>query len=259
LSDSLHEQEPENRFQEADASALLVGSLTVLIVDDRVLVRSAMDQALTSQPQIKRVVMAQNYVEAEKLAAQLPPDIIWLDLHIGHSNSIAEIGRLRKLSAASHIIAIDDEENEQQAFAAIMAGAQGYCSKQDVDPGEIMAMVRQLYGGIFVLRPALLARLMQLLRDAALPLWRSGTESGSRGLVSNTALERLAQLTTREHEILELISQGDRDRDIAKELSISEKTVQKHVQSILSKLGTQNRTEAAYLIHSKGLVRNNSE
>lgn len=156
-------------------------------------------------------------------------------------------------------MAIDDEENDQKAFAAIMAGAQGDCSKQDVDPGEIMAMVRQLYGGIFVLRPGLLARLMQRLRTAAMPLWECENGSGTHPLVREAAFMGLAGLTTREREILTLISQGIRDRDVANELHISKQTVQKHVQSILSKLDTQNRTEAAYLISLRAHISEGQE
>jgi DNA-binding NarL/FixJ family response regulator len=142
-----------------------------------------------------------------------------------------------------------DVEDEQEAFAAIMAGAQGYLSKQDVDMEDIMAIILGTYRGEFVLRPELLTRLMQRLRTAAMPLWGSESGSGNHVLLRKREFNGLAHLTTREREILQLISQGYRDRGIAEGLQISEKTVQKHVQSILSKLGAQNRTEAAYLIH----------
>jgi DNA-binding NarL/FixJ family response regulator len=82
-----------------------------------------------------------------------------------------------------------------------------------------------------------------------MPVWGSERELSTRTLLGNEEFTGLIQLTTREREILQLVSQGYRDRAIAKGLHISEKTVQKHVQSVLSKLGVQNRTEAAYLIH----------
>ena len=104
--------------------------------------------------------------------------------------------------------------------------------------------------GEFVLRPALATHLMQRLRAAAMPLWGSENGSNHRPLLRNADLNRLAQLTAREREILQLISQGYRDRNIAGGLHIAEKTVQKHVQGILSKLGAQNRTEAAYFVHA---------
>ena len=243
------DQESESSFLDNGVSTLLVRSITVLVVDDHALVRAAISQVLTSQTEIKRAVTVRDYAEAEVQVAQLYPDIIWLDMHIARSDSIAEIRRLRKLSLDSRIMALADVEDEQEAFAAIMAGAQGYRSKQDVDPSEVMAMIRMICRGEFVLRPTLLTRLMQRLRDAAMPLWSSENSSGYRTLLRNTDFNGLALLTTREREILQLISQGYRDRDIGQGLHISEKTVQKHVQSILSKLGAQNRTEAAYLIH----------
>jgi DNA-binding NarL/FixJ family response regulator len=223
--------------------------ITVLIVDDHALVSALISQALTSQPEIKHVVTAQSYAEAERQAVIFSPDLIWLDLHIASFKGIAEIQRLRKLAPAARIVTLADVEDQQEAFAAIMAGAQGYHSKQDLEPGEIIAMIQVLCRGEIVLRPELLTRVMRRLRDAALSLWGSEIGSRPRRFLSHTSLERLAQLTTREREILQLISQGYRDRDIATDLFISEKTVQKHVQSILSKLDVQNRTEAAALVH----------
>ena len=238
-------------FVDVTTSTLLLNSIIVLVVDDHSLVRTAISQVLASQPEVKQVVLAGEYAEAEKQATHLYPDIIWLDLHIAHSNGLAEIGRLRKLSPASRIMALADVEDEQEAFAVIMAGAQGYRSKEDVDPTEIMSMLQALCRAEFVLRPGLLTCLMLRLRTAALPLWGSENGSGPHPLVRNADFNGLMELTAREREILQLISQGYRDRAIAEGLHISEKTVQKHVQSILSKLGVQNRTEAAYLIHRR--------
>jgi DNA-binding NarL/FixJ family response regulator len=229
----------------------LLRPITVVIVDDHALIRSAMSQALHSQSEVERVDMAQDCEEAEAQVAKVHPDVILLDLHIEHCEGIAEIGRMRRLAPASSIMALADVEDEQEAFAAIMAGAQGYRSKQDVDLDEIMTIVHQLCRDEFVLRPELLKRLMQRLRAAALPIWESENGLGRRPSLFTAASSGLAQLTIREREILQLISQGYRDREIAAGLQISMKTVQKHVQSILSKLGAQNRTEAAYIIHQK--------
>jgi two-component system, NarL family, response regulator DevR len=245
------EHEAESNHQETNASTLSVKPITVLVVDDHVLILSVINQILSLEPEIRQVITVQDYIEAEIQTARLCPDVIWLDMHISHKDSIEEISRLRKLSPQSRIVAVADEENEKEAFAAIMTGAQGYRSKQDVDPGEIMSIIRMVCRGEFVLRPLLMTRLMLRLRDAAIPLWDSENGPGHHALLHNNEFNGLATLTTREREILQLISQGYRDRDIAQGLHISEKTVQKHVQSILSKLGAQNRTEAAYyLIHT---------
>jgi DNA-binding NarL/FixJ family response regulator len=157
---------------------------------------------------------------------------------------------LRKLYPDSRILALTDVEDEQEAFAAIMTGAQGYRSKQEVDPDELIEMIHALCRDELVLRPVLLTHLVQRLRDVAMPLWGSENSLSYRAIRNNAEFNGLAHLTTREREILQLISQGYRDRDIAEGLHISEKTVQKHVQSILGKLGAQNRTEAAYLVRN---------
>jgi DNA-binding NarL/FixJ family response regulator len=253
MSHILPDQESESNFLDNSISTLLMRSITVLVVDDHALVRAAISQVLSSQPEIKCVVAAQDYAKAEEQVAKLYPDIILLDMHFARSDSIAEIRRLRKLSPDSRIIALADVEDEQEAFAAIMAGAQGYLSKQDVDPGDIITMIQMLCHDELVLRPVLLTRMVQRLRAAALPLWGSENGLGNSARRSNANLTGLAELTTREREVLQLISQGYRDRNIAEGLQISEKTVQKHVQSILSKLGVQNRTEAAYLVHQQSV------
>lgn len=248
------EQESASKFLGTGISALSVRSITVLIVDDHVLIRQAISHILSSQPEIERVITAQDYAEAREQATKLQPDIIWLDMHVNHSNSITEIARLRKLSPTSRIIVLADQEDEQEAFSAIMVGAQGYRSKQDLDEAEIMSTIHMIRRGEFVLRPALAVHVVHRLRAAALPLWGSENNYGSHPLMRDTEFNGLAHLTVREREVLQLISQGYRDRDIAGGLHISEKTVQKHVQSILNKLGAQNRTEAAYLIHRQSFL-----
>jgi len=254
MIDLLVAQEFKSGLDETGAVDLLVNSVSVLVVDDHALVRAAISQVLTSLPEVNCVVAVQNYAEAEAQTAKLHPDVIWLDMHVARSDRFAEIRRLRRLSPDSRIIALADVEDEQEAFAAIMAGAQGYRSKQDVDLDDIMTMIHVVCRGEFVLRPELLTRLMQRLRDAAMPLWGSESGFSNRVVLSNGEFNALAHLTLREREILQLISQGHRDRDIAEGLHISEKTVQKHVQSILSKLGAHNRTEAAYIIHQRSTV-----
>jgi DNA-binding NarL/FixJ family response regulator len=117
-----------------------------------------------------------------------------------------------------------------------------------------MTIIHMLYRNEFVLRPTLLARLLRRLRAAALPLWGSKHETGRHPFVRIATSDGLGELAVREREVLQLISQGYRDREIAQGLHISEKTVQKHVQSILSKLDVQNRTEAAYLVHCESIA-----
>ncbi len=248
MSYQVADQELEPYGLDPDASTIQK-SLRVLVVDDHILIRSAIRQILAAEPEIQHIVLCQDYTEAEEKTANLHPDIIWLDMHTECRKSIVEIGRLQTLSPHSRIMALADVENEKEAFAAIMAGAQGYRSKQDIDPCEIMAIIRALCRGEFALRPRLAASVFQHMRSAAMPALGAERELGYHPLLLNGDGEGLAQLTTREREILQLISQGYRDRSIAERLYIAEKTVQKHVQSILSKLCVQNRTEAAYIVH----------
>lgn len=229
-------------------------SLIVLVVDDHAIIRSAISQTLAAESGIESVILSRDYTEAEEKTAKLSPHIIWLDMHIERSNSIVEIGRLQKLSPVSRIMALADVEDEKEAFAAIMAGAQGYRSKQDVDPGEIMAIIHMLCRGEFVLRPGLAATIFQHLRSAAMFALGPLRDPNHLLYMPDQKSDKFSRLTLREREILPLISLGHRDRYIAERLSISEKTVQKHVQSILSKIGVRNRTEAAYFVHYSKLM-----
>jgi chemotaxis response regulator CheB len=85
-----------------------VGPVSVLVVDDHALIRAAISQVLTSQPEVKLVVTAQDYTRAEEQAAQLFPDIIWLDMRIADADGVGEIRRLRKISPDSRLIALAD-------------------------------------------------------------------------------------------------------------------------------------------------------
>src|SRR5947209_2251803 len=154
------DRESGNSYLAVSTSTLTLGSITILVVDDHALVRSAIGRALDMESEVKLVAVAHDYVSAEEQVVQVRPDIIWLDMHIARCDGIAEIRRLRKLAPDARIMALADEENEQEAFEAIMAGAQGYCSKQDIDTDDIMTMIHMIWRGEFVLSPVLLTRLM---------------------------------------------------------------------------------------------------
>jgi DNA-binding NarL/FixJ family response regulator len=220
-------------------------TLRVLVVDDHALVCIAVKSMLTKHEDIQQIVTVRNYAEAEVQAAKMRPDVIWLDLCVAESDGIEEIHRLKKLSPDTRILALADTENEQEALAAILAGAQGYLSKQDINPEEIITMIDTLCQDEFVLRPRLISYMLYRLRAVAVPTWKTIYQRW----LHDEENDALAQLTARECEILKFISLGYRDRDIARSLYISEKTVQKHVQSVLGKLGARNRTEAAHMLH----------
>jgi DNA-binding NarL/FixJ family response regulator len=209
-------------------------NVTILVVDARNHVRTAIVYALASQSEPKLVVTAQNYAEAEEQAAQLCPDIVWLEMNIGQADGIAEIRRLKNLSPNSRILAIADEEEEQEAFAAIMAGAQGYRSLGAIDPGEIASLVQVLTRDEYILHPGLLLHLMRRLRATA--LGESGKDPGSSAIQFGWEFNKLALLTARERQIFQSIGQGQSESDIAGSLHISQKSVRRHVRSILNKL-----------------------
>ena len=131
------DEEQESDILEINVTILEQRPVTILVVDDHALVRSAIGQALTPQPGVKLVVMARNYAEAEASAKNLRPEIICLDMQIAHCDSIAEIHRLRKLSSDSRILSLTDVEDEQEARATAARRMRFVLKSVTVMPGDI--------------------------------------------------------------------------------------------------------------------------
>jgi DNA-binding NarL/FixJ family response regulator len=238
---------------ESGGITLHVQPITLLVIDDHILVRCAIRLTLAPLPDIKEVIEARDCAEAEPLIARLSPDVILLDMPTRSQEILEAVSHFLELSPGSRIIALADEEDEHEAYAVILAGAVGYLSKQDVDAEATIAAIRTVCRGELALRPALVAWVVQRLREQVqtvnAPAWGSRRAADRPAPVAPLEASALRLLTAREWEVLQFISQGYRNRDIAAALFISPTTVHKHVQNILSKLGAQNRTEAAQLIY----------
>ncbi|HEX5619413.1 MAG TPA: response regulator transcription factor [Solirubrobacteraceae bacterium] len=201
--------------------------IRVLIADDHAVVRQGLRTFLDLQEDMEVVGEAGDGEEALALIEQLLPDVALIDLVMPRMDGIEVIRRLRERAPDVRAIVLSSFVDDDKLFPAVRAGAAGYLLK-DVQPQELVEAIRTVHGGGALLHPQVAARLLQDMAEDP--------------------------LTPREHEVLALIGRGMPNKLIARELSLSEKTVKAHVSSILAKLGVTDRTQAALYAVREGLV-----
>jgi NarL family two-component system response regulator LiaR len=220
------------------------GEIRVLVVDDHAMVRQGLRTFLelqdNVQPCITVVGEAGNGIEAVDLASKTQPDIVLLDLVMPQMDGIQATVKIRERSPESRIIILTSFGEEDKVLPAIRAGAQGYLLK-DIPPDELVHAIRESYVGKVQLHPEIAKKLMSAVASQEVTVSRFVADSASG-------------LTTREQEVLQLISEGLSNRDIADKMFISEKTVKTHVSNILGKLHLEDRTQAAIYALKHGLA-----
>jgi DNA-binding NarL/FixJ family response regulator len=193
----------------------------VLIVDDHPVVRRGLRVLLEVQDGIEVVAEAGEGPAALTLAAEHHPDVILLDLKLPGLDGLAVLAELRDTTA--RVLVLTSATDPVAAGQAMRGGAAGVLYK-DVDPDALVRAIRAVHDGHLLLAPAAAGTLLQPAT------WQN------RGLDA---------LTAREREVLAELAKGRSNREIARALRVSEKTVKAHVSSVLAKLGVQDRTQAA--------------
>ena len=211
-------------------------AITVILVDDHQMVRQGVRAFLEKQPDISVVGEAASGAEALRLAAELVPDVVLMDLVMPDMDGVETTRRLKQISPGSQVIILTSYHDDEHIFPAIRAGALSYILK-DVSSGELAEIVRKAARGEAVMHPHVAARVMQELRG---------------GPRANAQLS--SELSERELEVLRLIADGLNNTEIAERLVISEHTVKRHVSNILSKLHLADRTQAAVYAWREGVV-----
>lgn len=209
----------------------------VLLVDDHSLVRQGVRSFLETQSDLHIVGEAASGEEAERLVADLVPDVVLMDLSMPGMGGIEAIRRIKKESPHSQIVVLTSFPEDDYIFPALRAGALSYVLK-NVQSGDLAEIIRSAHRGEAFLHPRVAARVVQEIR-------------GGRKDVPNVFTE----LSDRELEVLRLIAQGNTNATIAQVLSISEQTAKGHVSNILGKLHLADRTQAAVFAWEQGVVR----
>ena len=216
--------------------------IRLLIVDDHAVVRQGLRTFLELQDAstlpIEVIGEAANGEQAIELARRTQPDVVLLDLVMPEVDGIQATASIGECSPNTRVIILTSFGEEDKVLPAIRAGAQGYLLK-DIPPDELVRAIRQVHLGQVQLHPEIARKLM-----SAVAAHKEQPPQPSSD-----------ELTSRELDVLELISEGYNNRAIAEKLVISEKTVKTHVSSILSKLHLEDRTQAAIyaLKHGTGM------
>ncbi len=212
--------------------------LRVLVVDDHALFRRGLQMVLEQEPDLELVGEASDGNEAVEKAAELMPDVILMDVRMPKRSGIEAAGEIKDLLPHVKILMLTISDEEADLYEAIKAGASGYLLKE-IPIDEVADAIRSVWAGQSRISPSMASK---LLNEFA--------------AISKAGADRpqvpTPRLTDREMEVLRLVAQGLNNRDIAKQLFISENTVKNHIRNILEKLHLHSRMEAVvYAVREK--------
>ena len=209
----------------------------ILIADDHAIVRSGLKQVLDAKPDLEVVAEAEDGAEAVDKALEEDVDLAVLDVSMPRMTGIQAAAELHKRKPELKTLMLSMHDSEQFLFEALRAGASGYVLKSGADT-DIVDAVRAAMRGESYLYPS-----------AVTTIVRDYVERGGRGE------EQFDVLTPRELEVLKLIAEANTSKEIADKLSISIKTVDRHRQNILDKLGMRDRVELTRYAIRRGLIQ----
>lgn len=212
--------------------------IRVVIADDHEIVRTGLRMMLSVQDGITIVGEAENGQQALELVKELGPDVVLMDLTMPDMNGIDATQLIAECCPESKVLALTIHEDEAYFFRMLNAGAMGYIPKRAA-PTDLVRAIEVVHSGHVYLDPSLAS---SLVSDHL-----SHMQSGSESL-------DIPDLTPREHEVLTLIAEGAMNRDIAEQLGISVKTVERHRENIMNKLNLHSRTELVKYAIRKGLI-----
>jgi DNA-binding NarL/FixJ family response regulator len=209
----------------------------ILVADDHPIVRSGLKQVLDSQPDLEVVAEAEDGAEAVAKALSEDVHLAILDVSMPKRTGIQAAEELRKRKPELRLLMLSMYDSEQFLFASLRAGASGYVLKSDADHDIVEAVRRTMRGQSF-LYPSAISTLVKDLIE------RGDSGDGDFDI-----------LTPRELQVLKLIAEGYTSKQIAEELVISVKTVDRHRQNILDKLGMSDRVELTRYAIRRGLIQ----
>jgi two-component system response regulator NreC len=211
--------------------------IRILLADDHTILRSGLRMLLESNPAIEVIGEAGDGVEAIRLARDLGPDLIIMDVTMPRIDGLAATTEIKRVMPTTKVLILSMNEGDEYLFKALKAGGSGYVYKRAAET-ELHNAIREVMRGGTYVREAMQQRLVQ----DALERWEHG---------DNRPVE---ELTPREKEVLALIASGLTNQEIADKLVISVRTVETHRSHIIDKLGIRKRSELVNYALRKGLV-----
>lgn len=202
--------------------------IRVFSVDDHPLLREGVSALINNQADMTMVAEASNGAEAIKLFKQHVPDVTLLDLRLPDMSGIDILIAIRTEFPEARVIILTTFEGDVEIHRALQAGARGYLLK-NMPPSELLDVIRQVHAGKKRIPPAIASQLAEHMSDES--------------------------LTEREVEVLRQVADGNKNRDIAKKLFISEETVKVHIKHIMEKLGATDRTQAVAIGVRRGIIQ----
>ena len=205
--------------------------LKILIVDDHDIVRKGLAMLVSRQEDLSVVAEAGTVAEAVEKARESVPDVVVMDIRLPDGSGIEACREIRDENANIKVLMLTSYSDEEAVMGSIMAGASGYLLKE-IRSQEIVEAIRRVGAGQSLLDPSVTASVLERVR---------------RGKEEDV----LAQLTEQEHRILELIADGQTNREIAGKINLSDKTVKNYVSNILGKLEVSRRSQAAAFLAAR--------
>ncbi|WP_033288188.1 response regulator [Amycolatopsis jejuensis] len=211
---------------------------TVLVVDDQDLVRAGLVALLEAAPGIEVVGEARDGLEAVRLAAQLSPEVILMDIRLPGLDGVSATTRILTGPDSPRVLILTVFDLDEYVYRALQAGAAGFLLK-DSPPETLIAGIKAVARGDLLFGPTITRRLVEA--------YTSTPQSGPA--------PPLTTLTEREREVLRLVGTGMPNGEIAAQLHVSEATVKTHLNRLMPKLGISSRAQAVVVAYETGLVR----
>jgi len=213
-----------------------VKKITILLAEDHVVVRESIRQSLEREANLEVVGEAGDGEEAVRMAKELNPAVIIMDISLPKLNGIEATKQIKATQPSAIVLALTAYDYEQYIFPLLEAGAAGYLLK-DISSRELINAIQTVFRGEAVLHPAVASKVMQRFK-------RTKEESDKE--------HGIELLTERETAVLKMAARGMSNGDIAKELNLSIRTIESHLGTIFNKLGVGSRTEAVIEAMRKG-------
>ena len=211
--------------------------IRIIIADDHLIIRQGLRLILETEEDFELVAEATDGAEALNLCKNLNPDVVLMDLRMPNMDGLTAIERLRAEQPGVAVVILTTFNEDELMFRGLQAGARGYLLK-DTDRSTLFDTIRAAARGETLLKPEIMARVL--------------ARSGKPGTMTRS--EESISLTDRELEVLQSVAHGERSKEIAVQLGISERTVKAHLASIYNKLGVDSRAAAIAIAAQMGLL-----